>query len=54
MQMGGIMGYIAYINLDNQSYQLLKLGEIIGIGKQTTFGLGEIKIIDKKSKECNE
>lgn len=44
MQIGGILGHICYTNLDTKSYQLLKLGEILGVGKQTVFGLGEIKI----------
>ena len=44
MQLGGIRGYISYEELDEQSYILLKLGEILGVGKQTVFGLGEIKI----------
>lgn len=44
MQMGGLLGSISYKNIDQQSYQLLKLGEILGAGKQTVFGLGEIKI----------
>ena len=47
MQFGGIMGEIEYKNIDKKSYELLKLGEIIGIGKQCVFGLGKIKVIDK-------
>ena len=45
MQFGGIMGEIEYRNIDKKSYELLKLGEIIGIGKQCVFGLGKIKVI---------
>ncbi|NOX15681.1 MAG: CRISPR system precrRNA processing endoribonuclease RAMP protein Cas6, partial [Epsilonproteobacteria bacterium] len=48
MQIGGIMGEIKYKNLDKKSYELLKLGEIIGIGKQCVFGLGKIKVEDMK------
>ena len=44
MNLGGIMGEIIYKNVDENSYKLLKLGEIIGVGKQVTFGLGDIKI----------
>lgn len=44
MQLGGIIGHIDYVQLDEQSYRLLKLGEILGVGKQTVFGLGEIKV----------
>jgi CRISPR-associated endoribonuclease Cas6 len=46
MQFGGIMGEIEYKNIDKKSYELLKLGEIIGIGKQCVFGLGKIKVED--------
>ncbi len=48
MQLGGIMGEIRYKNLNQKSYELLKLGEIIGIGKQCVFGLGKIKVEDCK------
>ncbi len=48
MQFGGIMGEINYKNLDKKSYDTLKLGEIIGIGKQSVFGLGKIKVEDSK------
>ncbi|MDR1975713.1 MAG: CRISPR system precrRNA processing endoribonuclease RAMP protein Cas6 [Campylobacteraceae bacterium] len=44
MEIGGIIGYIKYQDIDEKSYMLLKLGEIIGVGKQTVFGLGEIKV----------
>ena len=44
MNLGGIMGEIIYKNVDENSYKLLKLGEIIGVGKQVTFGLGDIKL----------
>ena len=44
MNLGGIMGEIIYKNVDEKSYELLKLGEIIGVGKQVTFGLGDIKV----------
>ncbi len=44
LQIGGILGYIQYQEIDQNSLTLLQLGEIIGIGKQTSFGLGKIKI----------
>ncbi len=44
MKIGGVLGEITYDDIDEKSYQLLKLGEIIGVGKQTVFGLGEIEI----------
>jgi len=49
MNFGGIVGSITIKNLNQKSYELLKLGELIGVGKQTVFGLGKIKI--KKMEE---
>ena len=46
MSMDGVMGEATIKKLDKQSYELLKLGEIIGVGKQTVMGLGNIKIKD--------
>ena len=46
MNMDGIVGEIAILELDKRSYELLKLGEIIGVGKQTVMGLGRIEVID--------
>ncbi len=40
MNMGGLMGTLRIKNLDKQSYIYLKIGEIIGVGKQSVFGLG--------------
>jgi len=49
MNMDGIMGEIVLIDIDKKSYELLKLGEIIGVGKQTVMGLGkiEVEVLDK-------
>ncbi len=44
MNMDGIMGEMAIMGLDRESYRLLKLGEIIGVGKQTVMGLGKIEV----------
>lgn len=44
MNLGGVMGEIIYKNVDENSYKLLKFGEVIGVGKQVTFGLGDIKV----------
>ena len=44
MNMGGLMGEMIISNIDKKTYELLKLGEIIGVGKSTVFGLGKIKI----------
>jgi len=46
MKMDGLMGDIIIKNIDKHSYQLLKLGEIIGAGKQTVMGLGKIEVKD--------
>ncbi len=44
MNMGGLMGDIVLSGVDKQTYDLLKLGELIGVGKSTVFGLGKIKV----------
>ena len=52
MNIGGLIGEIEYHNLDKDSYNLLKIGEIIGVGKSTVFGLGKIKL-EELNNECN-
>ena len=44
MNLGGLMGEMIVSDIDKQIYELLKLGEVIGVGKSTVFGLGKIKI----------
>ena len=44
MNMGGLMGEIIITSVDKKVYNLLKLAEVIGVGKATVFGLGKIKI----------
>lgn len=44
MQLGGVVGNLRIYNLDKESFRLLKFGEVIGVGKQTVFGLGKIEI----------
>jgi CRISPR-associated endoribonuclease Cas6 len=44
MNMGGLMGEMIIMNVDKKVYGLLKLAEVIGVGKATVFGLGKIKI----------
>ena len=46
MNMDGIVGELALMGLDKRSYELLKLGEVIGVGKQTVMGLGKIEVED--------
>lgn len=44
MNLGGIIGEIEIKNLNKESYEVLKVGELIGVGKQTVFGLGKIEL----------
>jgi len=44
LQIGGVMGEIVYAEIDEKSLILLELGEIIGVGKQTVFGMGKISL----------
>lgn len=44
MNLGGIIGSITINNLNQETFNILKLGETIGAGKQNVFGLGSIKI----------
>ena len=44
MNMGGIIGEIEFKNLNKECFEVLKLGELLGVGKQTVFGLGKIKV----------
>jgi hypothetical protein len=46
MQLGGIMGKITIKNLSKECYEVLKVGELIGVGKSTVFGLGKIELFD--------
>jgi len=51
LQIGGITGDTVYDNIDEKSLIYLQLGELIGVGKQTVFGMGKIFIEDLE-KEC--
>ena len=44
MNMGGLMGEIEIQGLSKECYQVLKVGELIGVGKQTVFGLSKIEV----------
>ncbi len=48
MHIGGLMGDIGIQGLSKECYQILKVGELIGVGKQTVFGLGNIEIKESK------
>jgi CRISPR-associated endoribonuclease Cas6 len=44
LQIGGVIGNIDYEEIDEKSLMMLKLGEILGVGKQTVFGMGKIEV----------
>ena len=44
MNMGGIIGEMSIKGLDKQSSYYIQLGEILGVGKQTVFGLGDYSL----------
>ncbi|SHO80440.1 CRISPR repeat RNA endoribonuclease Cas6 [hydrothermal vent metagenome] len=46
MNFGGVMGEMVISNVSQEVYNLLKLGEVISVGKSTVFGLGKIKVED--------
>lgn len=48
MNLGGLKGTVSITGLDKQSYIYLKIGEIIGAGKQTVFGLGSYIIKEER------
>lgn len=50
LNIDGLIGEMGVLGIDEQSYNLLKLGEIIGVGKQTVMGLGKIKVEEMDTK----
>ncbi|MGP2657772.1 CRISPR system precrRNA processing endoribonuclease RAMP protein Cas6 [Malaciobacter sp. WC5094] len=44
MNFDGLVGSIVISNLNEENYNLLKIGELLGVGKQTVFGLGKIEV----------
>ena len=44
LRIGGIIGEIEYEEIDEKSVMLLKLGEVLGVGKQTVFGMGKVEV----------
>ena len=44
MNFGGLMGIIEFEFIDEESFKLLKIGEVVGVGKQVTFRMGEIEV----------
>ncbi len=45
MKLGGLVGVMELKDMDEESYKLLKLGELIGVGKQVSFGFGKIEVL---------
>jgi len=48
LSIDGLIGEMLITGIDEQSYHLLKLGELIGVGKQTVMGLGKIEVINTR------
>ncbi len=46
MKIGGLVGEMVVKNLSPIAYRLLRYGEISGVGKLGTFGLGKIEVED--------
>ncbi len=44
MNLGGLLGSIEVKNINKEAYEVLKVGELIGAGKQCVFGLGKIEV----------
>ncbi|WP_104761737.1 CRISPR system precrRNA processing endoribonuclease RAMP protein Cas6 [Helicobacter cetorum] len=44
MQFGGLVGKLKIKGLNKESFEVLKLGELIGVGKSCVFGLGKIEV----------
>jgi CRISPR-associated endoribonuclease Cas6 len=44
MRLGGLVGQVHISNINRESFEVLKVGELIGVGKSTVFGLGKIKV----------
>lgn len=49
MNMGGLMGEMEIEGINDKAFHVLKLGELIGAGKQTVFGLGKLQILGKEN-----
>ncbi len=44
MKIGGVIGWMRLKELTPQTYELLKFGELVGVGKLGTFGLGSMRM----------
>ncbi|WP_434580243.1 CRISPR system precrRNA processing endoribonuclease RAMP protein Cas6 [Sulfurimonas sp. NW15] len=48
MNLDGLIGEIAIEGLTKEEYNILRIGELVGVGKSTVFGLGKIEIKESK------
>ncbi|XPV70422.1 MAG: CRISPR system precrRNA processing endoribonuclease RAMP protein Cas6 [Halarcobacter sp.] len=44
MKFDGVMGSLVVKDLSEQNYKILKIAELLNVGKQTVFGLGKIEV----------
>ena len=44
MRFDGLMGNFIVRNLSEENYKMLKIAELLNVGKQTVFGLGKIEV----------
>lgn len=54
MKLGGLTGSLRIVGVDPLSSRYLQLGEILGVGKQTVFGLGDYRLthnVESSTKE---
>jgi len=54
MTLGGLIGEVILKGVDPDTGRILRLGEQLHIGKQTTFGLGKYSIIEHNNPETDE
>ena len=47
LKIGGLDARLKIEGIGLEEYRLLRLAELIGVGKQTAFGLGKVEILDK-------
>jgi len=48
MNLGGLIGEITIKDISKECYEVLKVGELIALGKSTVFGLGKIEVKELK------
>ena len=48
MNLGGLIGEITIKDISKECYEVLKVGELIALGKSTVFGIGKIEVKELK------